>query len=133
MRSRTFTTRAFTLIELMIVVAMLGILAAIAVPVFNNATDDARDSSTRAQLLTIRSAIVRYRADNGGDPNMANWNALVSGGYLPAEPFNPMNDLTNIAGSPGANVGWVWRARGGGDPTMQLYATAEGGTSEFAE
>jgi prepilin-type N-terminal cleavage/methylation domain-containing protein len=125
--------RAFTLIELMIVVAILGILAAIVYPFLTDATDEARVSSTLAQLHTLRGAIVRYRSDHGADPDMTDWSDLISGGYVPADPLNPNNNFSSIAASAAANVGWVWRAKGGGDPTMELYATADDGTSEFAE
>ncbi len=63
--------RAFTLIELLIVVAIIGILAAIAVPNFLNAQTRAKVSRVHADLRALGNSIEMYRIDNntypGGD------------------------------------------------------------------
>jgi len=56
----------FTLIELMIVVAIIGILAAVALPKFAASVERARESATRGNLNTIRSAISMYYGDAEG-------------------------------------------------------------------
>src|SRR4051812_42601088 len=53
--------RGFTLVEILIVVIILGILAAIVIPQFTNASQDARKSSLVSQLQTIRSQIELYK------------------------------------------------------------------------
>ncbi|RMF95721.1 MAG: prepilin-type N-terminal cleavage/methylation domain-containing protein [Candidatus Schekmanbacteria bacterium] len=50
----------FTLIELLLVVIVLGILAALAIPQFTDASKDARESTLKGDLATIRGAIERY-------------------------------------------------------------------------
>ena len=63
--------KAFTLVELLVVIVMLGILAAIAVPKFSSATDDARSASTQSTLAGVRAAIATFRMNaviNGNDP-----------------------------------------------------------------
>jgi len=57
--------RAFTLIELLIVVAIIGILAAIAVPNFMNARIRAKISRAVADMRSIQTALEMYRTDNG--------------------------------------------------------------------
>lgn len=58
--------RGFTLIEILIVVVILGILAAIVVPQFTNASQEATASSIRSQLQTIRGQIELFRVRNAG-------------------------------------------------------------------
>ena len=59
--------RGFTLIEILIVVVILGILAAIVIPQFTNASQDAQVSAVKSQLQTIRSQVELYRIKNGSD------------------------------------------------------------------
>lgn len=59
---------AFTLVELMIVVAILGILAAIALPHFQGHIQQAKEAAAKDNLRTLREAIERYTVDHGGVP-----------------------------------------------------------------
>ena len=54
----------FSLIELMIVVAIIGILAAIALPSYNNYTDRAKRSEGKAALMDAAAVLERYYSDN---------------------------------------------------------------------
>src|ERR1035438_10431281 len=60
------TKQGFTLIELMIVVAIIGILAAIAIPQFANLVSKSQEGRTKANLGTIRSALSIYYGDTEG-------------------------------------------------------------------
>ena len=72
---KTSKLRAFTLIELLIVVAIIGILAAIAVPNFLNAQTKAKLAQTTANFKAIGTAMMSYRLDNNSfalhDPSHA--------------------------------------------------------------
>jgi type IV pilus assembly protein PilA len=59
-------SKGFTLIELMIVVAIIGILAAIAIPRFANLIDRAKEARTQGNLGSLRSACAIYYGTNNG-------------------------------------------------------------------
>lgn len=78
--------RGFTLIELMIVVAIIGILASIAIPKFADLIRKSNEGASRGQLGAIRSALSIYYGDMEGQ-FPANLTALTLGGkYLAAVP-----------------------------------------------
>jgi general secretion pathway protein G len=78
---------AFTLIEILIVVILLGILAAIVVPQFAESADEANQNACRQNMQTLRTQIELYRFRESGLP--ADIAAMVTGGYLQAAPTCP--------------------------------------------
>lgn len=58
--------RGFTLIELMLVVAIIGLLAAVAIPKYANTLSRAKEAATRGRLGVVRSALSLYYADTEG-------------------------------------------------------------------
>lgn len=73
--------------ELVVVIAILGILAGLAIPRFMDATTNARGSRLVADLRTIESAESMYYAEKGQFATMAE---LVNNGYLAVEPIPPV-------------------------------------------
>ncbi|MEM1329384.1 MAG: prepilin-type N-terminal cleavage/methylation domain-containing protein [Planctomycetota bacterium] len=93
---------AFTLVEILIVVVILGILAAVIVPALAGATDDAAEATTQSELQKIRRALDVYMARWDGSPppiaeggTAASWGPLVSVDYLKSPPVNPWVGAAN--------------------------------------
>ena len=83
----------FTLVELMIVVAIVGILATISVPSYHTSLIKARETVLRQDLFTMREVLDQHRADQGKYP--PSLGALVASGYLrmlPKDPFTNSAD-----------------------------------------
>lgn len=62
------TQRGFTLIEVMLVVAIIGLLAALAIPLFDRAITKSRRTSLAADAHDLYTALMRYHADHGAFP-----------------------------------------------------------------
>jgi general secretion pathway protein G len=62
------TRRAFTLIELLLVLVILGVLAALVVPKFTNRTQQARETAVKADISNIETALNAFEIDNGRFP-----------------------------------------------------------------
>lgn len=60
--------RAFTIVELLIVIVVIGILAAITIVAYNGVQSRARDAERQTEMKTIEKALEMYNADNGGYP-----------------------------------------------------------------
>jgi general secretion pathway protein G len=78
----------FTLIELMIVMAIIGILITMAIPSFVGAIKHAREAALKEDLQTMRTAIDTYTMDKQKGPQSLD--DLIQDGYLRAIPEDPM-------------------------------------------
>jgi len=118
--------KGFTLVELMIVITILGILAAVVFPLFADNVSKAKESASKTNLAAMRHQIEMYKLQhndvtpgyvNGAGTNEATLvlqfigtttvvgqtspstvpsNPFLYGPYLRSIPKNPFNDLTNI-------------------------------------
>ncbi len=78
----------FTLVELMIVMAIIGVLATLAIPSFVGALKQAREAVLKEDLHVLRTAIDSYTADKQKAPQALE--DLIQDGYLKAIPEDPM-------------------------------------------
>ena len=88
----------FTLIEIIIVVAMIGFLSAIAIPQFQNLSGQAQQNATKAGLGTLRSTLVlRYAASATGGANATFPASLVSTDFAAnTPPYNALNSTSGV-------------------------------------
>jgi general secretion pathway protein G len=88
MRRNSQRDAGFTLMELMIVMAIIGILATLAVPSFIGAIRSAREAVLREDLHVMRAAIDSYTMDKQKAPQSLD--DLIQSGYLRSIPEDPM-------------------------------------------
>ena len=122
---------AFTLVEVLIVVVIMAILAATIIPQFTDSTNDAKVSTSKFNLHTLRSQIELYKAHHNGDLPDPLSNLTIatdadgnSGGpfgpyirEVPENPFTNLNTVTATTDNPptaATGGGWLYNATTGG-------------------
>ncbi|MBX3389240.1 MAG: type II secretion system protein [Phycisphaeraceae bacterium] len=115
-------SKGFTLVEILIVVVILGILAAIVVPQYASATDDAKKTATVDQLVKLRQAVSLYYYQNKSKfPSVTSgdgtWGELMTAGYFKVPPANlyvegPNGTVITLGSSPDSapttSYGWIF-------------------------
>jgi prepilin-type N-terminal cleavage/methylation domain-containing protein len=150
MTPRTHLRRAFTLVEILIVVIILGILASIVIPHFANASEAAKKSSLVSTLQSVRSQVELFMLQHGDKaPRLtgSDWSPLTDqttysgrtvGPYLTFAPVNPVNGNSDVlvvstdqAGGydvSGTKIGFVYNSLNG-----KLWATNKAGNKVYNE
>lgn len=85
-------TRGFTLVELLVVLAIIATLLSVAAPRYTGSVDKAKEAVLKENLATLREAIDKYVGDTGRYP--ATLDDLVTRHYLRRIPLDPIVDST---------------------------------------
>lgn len=99
--------KGFTLIELVVVIAILGILAGIAIPRFMDATASAKGAKVVADLRTIDSACMMYLAKEGTPVADSTDGTGLTGTYIASWPVPPAPGTVSIVRNTGAAVDYT--------------------------
>ena len=123
--------RGFTLLELMIVISVMMILMAVALPFYQHHVIQAREAVLRQNLDTLRRVLEQYRLDKGQSPQTLD--DLVTAGYLPKLPIDPMTnkadwtteseDSTEAVDPQQTGIGKVHSAATGTSLTNEPYSS----------
>lgn len=131
-----FASRAFTFLEVMMVVVIISILAAVVIPQFGGVSDDAKTSAMQAGLGGVRSAIAGYRsrqaiAGTAAYPTLAQLttaNTVVQGTF-PKNPFNGLNNVQAVSLNQAnartvmneQSVGWNYYVNNSSTPPVAVF------------
>jgi general secretion pathway protein G len=136
--------RGFTLLEMMLVVVIIALIAAIAIPKFSRGAAGANDSAVAANLAVLRNAVDMFQAEHGNAyPAIATFTAQLTqftdasgaasatkdathiyGPYLrsiPALPVGAAKGSSGVAAAAGTGVGWIFNVTTG---AIQTNTTA---------
>ncbi len=90
MRSNLDSSRAFTLIEIIIAITIIGVFVTLPVLAYSNFNKNSRDSLRKNDINKVQSALELYKANTGKYPSQLSWmQELVDAGYLPEIPSDP--------------------------------------------
>ncbi len=141
----------FTLVELLIVVIILGILAAVVIPQFNTAAAESKEAALASNLATIRQAIELYKVqhadtfpsslvnqltlqtDAAGNTTGTKYGPYIRNAF-PANPINGSNAVKSAAtmpATPSGTEGWAY-ATGTGEFRANVAGTGPSGTAYYS-
>ncbi len=117
------SNNGFTIMEMMTVIAIIGILATIAAPSFQRSVIRAKEASLRSSLFSLRDVIDQYYADHGEYPDTLE--ALIDKKYIrsiPKDPFTRSVDTWILIPPEGDEVTGIYDVHSGSD-RISLYGT----------
>lgn len=127
LRERAHGEGGFTLVELLVVMLIIGLLAAIAIPSFFNQRDKARDADAKSAARTAQTAIETYATDNGGSYAGADEASLIDiESTLTDRVFNVTSGDSSYTVTARSETGNEFSITRNSDGTTELTCTTAG-------
>lgn len=134
--TRTRVRRAFTMVEVVVVVVIIGVLAALVVPRFGGVTEDAKTAALQGALGGVRASLAGFRtsallAGNPPYPTLQQLTTagLVSQNTIPENPFNKLATVQAVSANEAANrvvkntsqYGWNYYVDNAATPPAAIF------------
>jgi type IV pilus assembly protein PilA len=130
----------FTLIELMIVVAIIGILAAVAIPAYQDYIKKSKVSEANTLFAGVKTEVMNYYSDQGSWPDQTAFDKLslvLKGNYVTGATYKPAAGddgpgiCFTVQGFPASkdSVGWLYKKQSDGQYIWECKSASSGCTS----
>jgi len=131
------TRAGFTIVELLIVIVVIGILAAITIVSFNGVQDKAKFAQKRADIIALQKIVEMHKAETGSYPSTAGawrFQRQVGNNFMPGVVPNYASSLPSITDGPtpvsNTNNTYAYRSNGTEYKLIRFNAFADGGISD---
>ncbi|MBC7459380.1 prepilin-type N-terminal cleavage/methylation domain-containing protein [Candidatus Saccharibacteria bacterium] len=125
--------QGFTIVELLIVIVVIGILAAITIVTFNGVQNNAKFAREKADMNAINKVILLYYADNGFYPvktSWSGWSQALNDNFIPGIVPKYISNTPQMPATADTNESYLYRSTDGGTGYKLIRYSGTGGLPE---